>query len=73
MIISIPVAKKKATDIVTYELLANKLHTGEIFSYSIVKVRNYPDKREIEHVARGIKSKSAIDLIWADIEKGEQR
>lgn len=64
------IAEHKATDIITYRLMAH-MDYKRPHSYSIWKVNVMDD--HADKICRGIKSKIAINLIWGDILNGIQK
>ena len=58
---------------VMYELLQNEvvaMGPTRVHSYSICKSYN---EKNLHWVVRGVKSKEAVDLIWADVVRGIQK
>ena len=72
MLFSLCIEKKQATDRITYELWAHKSSNNNIHSYSIKKRDNLSNE-VVYTIARSIKSKQAIYLIWNDILTGIQK
>ena len=72
MLFSICKKKHEATRIITYELWEHQDYMGYPHSYSIKK-RNTMNNDIVSVIAKAVRSKQAIDLIWADVVAGEQK
>lgn len=71
MLFSKCIDKHVATDIITYKLMMNGNRENPSYSFTILKCDNAHDS--FKKIVDGIKSKSAVDLIWSDVVKGVQK